>query len=273
MLQVLGLVPCAILVQEFEDGEHVIAYHSRSLKGREKTYAATELECLAVLHALEAFRPYIDCYNFEVVIDHSSLQWLCRMKNPTGRLARWAVQHQQYNMTIVHRKGSSMQAPDALLRNPMPDPDDLDLDVDKKIEDVPEVGLVELPPPADITDEWYSGLLKKVSEDPDSFEKFKIHEGHLYKLIIISPYLPLRWVQEGREQLLYQCHNDPTSGHGGWFRTFSRLRVRGLVKILPVVLVLFTVSTSAGMINEAILRKLTEFPQAVFSLCVICGCD
>ncbi|KAE8738339.1 hypothetical protein FOCC_FOCC016181, partial [Frankliniella occidentalis] len=53
----------------------------------------------------------------------------------------------------------------------------------------------------------------------------------LYKLITINPNLPLSWVpvvpRELRHQLLEECHDIPTSGHGGWWRTFQRLRSKG----------------------------------------------
>ena len=38
------------------------------------------------------------------------------MKNPTGRLARWALELQQYNYTILYRKGSQNVVPDLFSR-------------------------------------------------------------------------------------------------------------------------------------------------------------
>lgn len=201
----------AILTQIFDDGEHVIAYTSRKLKTREQHYSATELELLAVLHAVEAFRPYLEGYKFELITDHSSLKWLHKLKNPTGRLARWAVQLQQYDMEITHRKGSSMQAPDALSRNP----------IDIAMIDIPDV----------VHDEWYVELKQKVRDQPEQYEKFSVQEDQLYKLITVHPSLPLKWVQviprEFRIQLIQECHDVPTSGHGGVYRTFQRLREKG----------------------------------------------
>jgi len=62
-----------VLVQEEDGQERVVAYTSRSLTDREeRNFSATELELLAVMHALEAFRPYLEGSPFELVTDHSS---------------------------------------------------------------------------------------------------------------------------------------------------------------------------------------------------------
>ena len=205
----------AILTQEFPDGEHVVAYSSKSLKGRESSYSATELECLAVLHAVEAFRPYLEGYAFEIITDHASLQWLNKMKNPSGRLARWATSLQQYDYIITHRKGRLMEAPDALSRAPQPDVE------------VP-ISLIDLP--ENIQDNWYLQLAQKIQESPEEYEKFSVKDGKIFKQISISPFLPLQWVQvlprEARLEALRECHDDVTSGHGGISKTFNRLRQR-----------------------------------------------
>jgi len=71
-------------MQEFPDGERVIAHSSRVLSFREeRNFSATELEVLAVIHALEAFRPYIEGYRFELITDHLSLKWILEFKNPS----------------------------------------------------------------------------------------------------------------------------------------------------------------------------------------------
>lgn len=216
----------AILVQDFPgEGEHVVAYTSRGLKGRESKYSATELECLAVLHAVEAFRPYLEGYHWELITDHASLQWLHKLKNPSGRLARWAVSLQQYDFSITHRKGRCMEAPDALSRNPVEDV------CSEACVDPPtavSVCLVDLP--EEIEDEWYHNLMKRVEDAPDDYPKFSIVEGRLFKQITVSSHLPLRWVQvipkEGRAAILQMCHDDPVSGHGGVYRTFHRVRIQ-----------------------------------------------
>ena len=106
----------AVLLQEVEGLERVLEFASRVLAPAERNYSVTERECLAVVWAIGKFRPYIDGYDFKVVTDHSSLRWLCQMKNPTSRLARWALELQGHKFTIEHRKGHLNYVADALSR-------------------------------------------------------------------------------------------------------------------------------------------------------------
>lgn len=45
-----------------------------------------------------------------------AVRWLMNIREPTGRLARWAILLQQYDFDIVHRSGSSNGNADALSR-------------------------------------------------------------------------------------------------------------------------------------------------------------
>ena len=78
----------AILSQPDGEGEHIIAYASRSVSKAERNYSATELECLAVKWGIWRMREYFEGYHFTVMTDHLALKWLEKMDNPSGRLAR-----------------------------------------------------------------------------------------------------------------------------------------------------------------------------------------
>ena len=93
----------AVLTQVIDEHERVIAYANRALTEAEKKYTVTEQECLAVIWPIRKFRCYLEGYTFTVITDHSSLRWLHNLKNPTGRLARWALELLEYNFTIIHR--------------------------------------------------------------------------------------------------------------------------------------------------------------------------
>ncbi|KAL6433556.1 hypothetical protein ACFW04_006562 [Cataglyphis niger] len=108
----------AVLTQYHEDGERVIAYASRTLSGAEKNYSATELECLAVIWGIRRMRNYLEGYAFTVITDHQSLRWLQELEAPTGRLARWLFEFQQYDYDIKYRRGALNRVADALSRQP-----------------------------------------------------------------------------------------------------------------------------------------------------------
>lgn len=204
----------AILAQEFDDGERVIAYASRSLSKPERNYSATELECLCVLWAIEKFRCYVDGYQITVVTDHSSLKWLDNLKDPVGRLGRWAVRLQQYNYKIIHRKGKENEAPDALSRAP--------LEID-----CPEVDLISVDHP--VEDSWYNKLLNDILQNPSAYPYFKVEGSQVYKKIFTGISPEATWVRlvpkEKRKEVFKECHDAPLSGHFGFYKTFNRIRV------------------------------------------------
>ncbi|CAF1088285.1 unnamed protein product [Didymodactylos carnosus] len=93
----------AVLAQNIERKEHVIAFASRTLQPCERKYSAPERECLVIVWGTQHFRPYLEGRPFEVWTDHRSLQWLRSIKDPTSRLARWAMKLDAYDMVIKHR--------------------------------------------------------------------------------------------------------------------------------------------------------------------------
>ena len=54
--------------------------------------------------------------------DHIALKWLQRIKESTGRLARWSMKLQAYHFTIHHKPGVKNQNADALSRRPYEQP-------------------------------------------------------------------------------------------------------------------------------------------------------
>lgn len=95
----------AVLTQVLDGNERVIAYTSRHLIKAENNYSAKENECLAIVWKIRQLRAYLEGYTYIVLTDHLSLKWLNSIDNPTGRLARWALELQQYNFSISYRKG------------------------------------------------------------------------------------------------------------------------------------------------------------------------
>ena len=118
----------AVLAQEFEDGEHPIVYIHRVLTSAELNYSTTEKECLALVWAIQKLRPYLEGYKFRAITDHSALRWLQNLREPSGRLARWAIELQQWDVRIEHRKGAMHRVPDALSRLNELEPEEVEVD-------------------------------------------------------------------------------------------------------------------------------------------------
>lgn len=97
----------AILSQESEDKkEHVT---SRTLNKHERNYGITELECLAVVWAVKHFHHYLHGQKFTVITDHAALRYLLNMTNPTGKLGRWLMTLNTYDLEIINRPGNIIQ--------------------------------------------------------------------------------------------------------------------------------------------------------------------
>lgn len=203
----------ACILSQVQDGaERIIACASRSLNKAERKYTPTELECLAVLFGIEKFRPYIEGYHFTVITDHASLKWLDNIKDPSGRLGRWALKMQQYDFTIVHRKGSENVVPDAFSRI--------------YEEEVP-LDLITVGD-GPIADEWYNSLCEAVQHSPDKYPAFAFKDGQLFKLISVGRKIPHQYVRvipgHLRTKVLEECHDSPIGGHFGVEKTWNRVR-------------------------------------------------
>jgi hypothetical protein len=108
----------AILAQDLDDGEHVIAYAGRATHGAEPNYGATQLECVTVVWAVSHFRYYLLGKRFTLITDHSALKWLWNKPNLAGMYTRWLAILQEYEFDTVYKKGKNHQNVDTLSRLP-----------------------------------------------------------------------------------------------------------------------------------------------------------
>jgi hypothetical protein len=103
-----------VLVQIDDNNvEYVVGYYSRQLKGAELYYPPVEKECAGVIFGVKENRIYLECVHFKIRVDCKPLNWLMSMKDPAGRLARWAIYLQSFDFEI---KGSHHANVDALSR-------------------------------------------------------------------------------------------------------------------------------------------------------------
>ncbi|GFW07391.1 retrovirus-related Pol polyprotein from transposon 17.6 [Trichonephila clavipes] len=110
----------AILLQEAEDGKlHPVDYMSKKTNTAEEKYDSYELEVLAIINALKKFRVYLLGQHFKIVTDCSAFQKTIQKKYLITRIARWALQLEEFHYEIEHRAGSRMKHVDALSQYPV----------------------------------------------------------------------------------------------------------------------------------------------------------
>lgn len=107
-----------VLSQIIDGKERVIAYSSRATNPHEQNYTVTELECLSAYYHVKQFRPYLAYREFDLVVDHSALQWLRKMCDSNPRLVRWSLKLEEYNYKVIHKPGATHKNADALSREP-----------------------------------------------------------------------------------------------------------------------------------------------------------
>lgn len=200
-----------VLVQANEEGKETpVAYASRTLTDQERKYTVTEKECLGVLFGVEKFRPYVEGTKFKIITDHYSLLWLNQLKNPTGRLARWAMKLQQYDCEIEHRKGTLNVVPDALSRAPH------------------EVAILTMVKGESMKDPEYRRRFERVSKFPDGNAVWKIQDdSHLFRRLKSqngSPEWKLYVAETYRTEVMKSCHDEPIAAHLGMFKTLKRVQ-------------------------------------------------
>lgn len=93
-----------------------MAYFSKRTSDAESRYHSFELEALAIIYALRRFRVYLEGLEFKIVTDCNSLAQTLSKKSVNSRIARWALELENYNYTISHRAGKNMTHVDALSR-------------------------------------------------------------------------------------------------------------------------------------------------------------
>lgn len=197
----------AVLLQEQEGNLRIIAYMSGKLTPTQRKYHVTERECLAVLTAIEKFRPYIDGTRFTVITDHASLTWLQNLKDPNGRLSRWAFRLQGYDFDLKHRKGAQMELPDALSR---------------MVEVVEHTDLVNT------ADEQYKALRDSIHRQPESFPEYRIESDIVLRHCVDNDGYSSDWKvfvpADKRQEVIRECHDNVLAAHGGLYKTMARVK-------------------------------------------------
>ncbi|GFX08221.1 retrovirus-related Pol polyprotein from transposon 17.6 [Trichonephila clavipes] len=224
----------AVLLQGEGSNEHPIEYASRLLTPAERNYSTTERKALAVVWALKKFRGYIEGTEITVASDHQPLKWLLNLKSPTGRLARWALEIQSFNLKVQYIPGKANVVADMLSRPVTQEEESFCEENNITIADMPTRSCKDMRE-AQLKDD----NLKKII---DSFESplkteeyanwtergFLMNQGVLYRYVPDADSAEAQLIipTAERELIMERHHNDPMAGHYGEEGTFQKIARR-----------------------------------------------
>ncbi|UYV70787.1 hypothetical protein LAZ67_8000616 [Cordylochernes scorpioides] len=252
----------ATLVQDIGGEEKVISYLSRTLSKAEQNYSTTEKECLAVVWSMSKLRPYLYGRHFKIVTDHHALCWLKNLKDPTGRLARWALKIQEYDFDIIHKSGKKHLDADGLSRGPLPETD--------WDEDFERLFLNQI---TDEEDKFIESVKKNLNGSRRSIaQNFKEEDGCLFKKnpnpegrawLLVVP-------ENKKREIMKEYHNHMSNGHLGVARTMYRIKskyfwpsmlkdVSEFEKWIIVLTDYYTRYAETRAVSEATVKEVSKF--------------
>lgn len=208
------------LFQHINGHRHTLGYVSRTLKPAETRYTTTEQEALAIVYCCAKFRQYIIGHKIIAQTDHHALTFIRKCRLTSGRLTRWSLALQEYDLAIEYIPGKLNIAADTLTRYPRVN----DIRKDKKIsinaikeityskelvDNLKVIGELQN------TDQYSKKLRSKKSlftttKDGITFTRAKITD----QWRVIMP-------EQIQERIIRETHR--TMGHPGKFKTFHIL--------------------------------------------------
>ena len=136
----------AVLYQEQEGHERVIAYASRGLRPSERNYPAHKLEFLCLKWALsDKFHDYLYGNDFVVRTDNNPLTYVNKKAKLDATSHRWLASLANYNFKLVYKPGKMNGDADGLSRRPQEQREEMFPEVVKAICSAALVSAEELP--------------------------------------------------------------------------------------------------------------------------------
>ena len=95
-----------------------LAYFSQALATKHKGLSVYEREMLAIVSAVQKWRPYLLGRHFVIKTDHQSLKYLIEQRVSTPMQQKWVAKLMGYDYELHYRKGVDNVIADALSRQP-----------------------------------------------------------------------------------------------------------------------------------------------------------
>ncbi|CAM4838051.1 unnamed protein product [Rotaria magnacalcarata] len=207
------------------------------------TQDSVEREALAIVWGTKHFRQYLEGGPVLVQSDCKALEWLKTARNPTDRLARWAMKLSPYHIIIQHRPGKSNANGDFVSRYPITDSDSSPFEVnsiDVVLNILEGTNILEDIRAQQQADPQLARIIETLKEHPstpfgDKHAPYLFINDLLYKVRHINSYNDQRLLgnkhllaipQSLQHQILTWAHDHPTAGHAGRIKKLFRLPSR-----------------------------------------------
>jgi hypothetical protein len=208
-----GFAMGAVLLQKKEDGKkHPIAYYSKTLSVVERNYNVYDLKLLAIVNAMDHWRPYLAGSPHKIIIysDHQNLLYWKEPHKISRCIAREVLMLLEYNFEICHIKGTANRQADALSRHPDYDQGQND---NQNVTVLPEQVFVRA---IEILNDYMKQdeNTLKAWVDP---HQLKMHQGIWYK----DRRRVITGDVEAKHHLIQSHHDPPAYGHPGISKTIQ----------------------------------------------------
>ena len=199
----------AVLTQEGRP----LAFTSKQLCDRNLGKSTYEKEMMAILHAVDTWRPYLIGRHFKIKTDHHSLKYFLEQRLSSSEQQKWVTKMLGYDYEIIYKKGKDNVVADALSR---------------KYEE--QGSLLSLSSPVldwleEAQQEWsndssLSQVIKKIQENAQPQPGYTWQDDTLrYKdRLVLSSNSALK------HRILTELHSSPLAGHSGFQKTYARAR-------------------------------------------------
>ncbi|GAU25040.1 hypothetical protein TSUD_155140 [Trifolium subterraneum] len=198
----------AILMQD----KRPVAYFSKTLGVRNLSKSAYEKELMAVVLAIQHWRPYLLGRKFIVCTDQKSLKQLMQQKIITAEHQNWAAKLMGYDFDIIYKQGKLNKGADALSR--VYEGSELN-NMKSSVTWAQEEQIK-----TEVSgDKKLQKIIAEVQQDPLSHPGYSYKQGILFyenRLVISSQskLIPI---------LLLEFHSTPQGGHSGFYKTYRRI--------------------------------------------------
>ncbi|KAJ7949788.1 Ty3/gypsy retrotransposon protein [Quillaja saponaria] len=190
---------------------HPVAYFSKGLSFSNRLKSAYERELLAVVLALQKWKHYLMGRHFFLKTDHYTLKYLLEQRVTTTEQQRLLVKLMPYDFTILYRAGKENKGADSLSRQPQ------QIDLFTLVMPV-ALDLIDLQKALKV-DPHTRMIMETLQSDPKAVPHFSISGHKLYfkdRLVIPAD-------DTLRGKILFESHDTPASGHGGYLKTLKRV--------------------------------------------------